>query len=309
MKKIFPLALILAISMQICFAENAITPALDKKTSPNLESKTNVLSPQSTENETNVQSNDSDEDIDQYFVDDADNKSNSEADLKADTNSSTHPIANAESETRLNGYLEYSETGYEPEQEAIELEPPGTAQVNFSKPKKIGTQSIISDDKKAVFSPIQENFEAASRFSTQEYNIKPISTAYSKKFGQFSFGTSYDSSLDSARASYTTGVFTKYEGKRFALKTMFTKNTQDYDSYSDKIYVIPEFKLSKRLSLLDVMQTDVFQINKSNEVVLRYTPHLKKYADDVQFEVGAGQSFYEDSYIDSSIRFSTRFKL
>ena len=307
MKKILPLAIILTLSMQICLGESVTTQAPEVKINANLELTKDTSSVKSTENTKNAQADDTEENIDEYFVDDE--TENPDSNTTSETNSTAESISGAESPMRLNGYLEYSETGEEPEQEAIKLEPAGTAQVNFSKPKKFGTQSLITDGKKPMFNPIQDNFINASKFSSQEYNIKPISTAYSKKYGQFSFGTSYDSSLDSARASYTTGVFTKYEGKHMALKTMFTKNTQDYDSYSDKIYFIPEFKLTKRLSLLDVMQTDVFQINKSNEVVLRYTPHTSKYADDVQFEVGVGQSFYEDSYLDSSIRFSTRFKL
>lgn len=297
MKKILPLALILALSMQICLAVDSTTQIASPDTK-------NV---QATGNPQNAQADDSDENFEQYFVDDTPETSNTSTDSNAAP--TTEPVANADYEIKLNGYLEFSQMEQEPEEEAIELESPSTAQVNFSKPKSVRANSLITADKKPLFSPMQNSLEAASKFSTQEYNIKPVSTAYSRKFGQFSFGTSYDSSLDSARASYTTGVFTKYEGKYFALSSVFAKNTRDYDSYSDKIYFIPELKLTKRLSLLDVMQTDVFQINKKNEVVLRYTPHMKKYADDVQFEVGVGQSFYQDDYLNSSIRFSSRFKL
>lgn len=295
MKKILPLAFILALSMQICLAQDAVVQVAG--------SSPNTL--QSTENAKNIQADDPDENFEQYFVEDETPKAETDSSITSKAGS----VANAESETKLNGYLEYTQMEQEPEEEAIELEPPGTAQVNFSKPKSVRANSLIPMDKKPLFSPMQNRLEAASKFSTQEYNIKPVSTTYSQKFGQFSFGTTYDSSLDSARASYTTGVFTKYEGKYLAVSTMFTKNTKDYDAYSDKIYFIPELKLTKRLSLLDVMQTDVFQINKKNEVVLRYTPHMKKYADDVQFEVGVGQSFYQDDYLNSSIRFSSRFKL
>ena len=41
---------------------------------------------------------------------------------------------------------------------------------------------------------------------------------------------------------------------------------------NDKFYIAPELKITKRLSLLDVMKTDVAQVNKSNELILRYTP-------------------------------------
>lgn len=227
-----------------------------------------------------------------------------------------------EQTTQLNGYLEYNQNAEQQEQaqiqaqepekeaEAINLEPIETKQINFTKPKNFGSKSLISASKKPSFHPMQEELGTPSKFATPEYEIRPISTSYSQKFGKLSVGTTYGSSLSNARQNYSTGVFTKYEGKHFAVSTAFAKNTNsNYDSYSDSFSFAPEFKITKRLSLLDVMQTDINQINKSNEVVLRYTPHLKKYADDIQFELGAGQSFYQDTYVDSSVRFSTKFKL
>jgi hypothetical protein len=212
----------------------------------------------------------------------------------------------------LNGYLQYNQDAeqIEHEEDAILLNKTEVKGINISKPKSFSSKSLMSNYKKPVFQPIQDELNPASKFSSQEYNIRPIKTTYSKKIGKFSFGTMYDSSLNSARVNYSTGVFTKYEGKYFALSTAFSKNTNsNYDSYDDKFFIVPELKLTKRLSLLDIMQTDVNQINKENEIVLRYTPHFKKYADEVQFELGAGQSFHEDNYIKSSLRFSTRFKL
>lgn len=144
----------------------------------------------------------------------------------------------------------------------------------------------------------------------EEYSINPISSSYSKKFGKFTFGTMYGSYLDSAQMNYSTGLFAKYEGKHFAFGTGFSKNTNNnYDAYNENFYVAPELKLTKSLSFIDVIESDAGQINKSNEFVLRYTPHFKKFADEVQFEVGAGQSYYEDNFVKSSLRFATRFKL
>lgn len=233
----------------------------------------------------------SDEDIDSYF--------------------NTEP----EQTTELHGYLEYNQNQEEneqnQEQNAVILEVPENHNgINLTKPQKIESKSLISGVKNPTFNPIQDKLNNASKFSTSEYTIKPISTSYSKKFGKFSFGTMYDSSLSGASTSHSTGLFTKFDGKYFALSTAFSKNTNNNDAeFDDKVFIAPELKLTKRLSLLDIMQTDVAQINKSNELVLRYTPHFKKYADEVQFELGAGQSFYQDNYVKSSVRFSTKFKL
>lgn len=216
----------------------------------------------------------------------------------------------SEQSTQINGYLEYNEPAQEIEQDAISLDAKGITHINIAEPKKFGSKSLITNSKKPTFQPINDEFEAASKFSTPEYNIKPVSTTYSRKFGKFSFGTKYGSSLSNASASYSTGIFSRYDGKHFALSSAFSKSTNsNYDSYSDNFSIAPELKLTKRLSFLDVMQTDATQVNRSNEFVLRYVPRIKNHYDDVELELGAGQSFYEDSYIKSSLRFSTRFKL
>lgn len=216
-----------------------------------------------------------------------------------------------EQTTQLDGYLEYNESAEQKEENAIELNSTGTIGINLTKPAKIESKSLLSNSKKPTFNPIQDQINTLSTLVNKDYDIRPVSTKYSKKIGRFSFGTMYDSFLDSAQTNHSTGLFTRYEGKYFALSTAFSKSTNNnsYDYMNDKIFIAPELKLTKRLSLLDVMQTDVDQINKKNEIVLRYTPHLKKYADDVQFEIGAGQSFFEDAYIKSSLRFSTRFRI
>lgn len=210
----------------------------------------------------------------------------------------------------LHGFVEYNEPEEEGNNAIYLKEPININNINISEPKKIGSKSLIPDAKKPTFQPMGNPLETASKFYTDEYHIKPVSASYSQNLGKLSFGTTFDTYLSSARLSNSTGFFAKFDGKRLALTAIYSKSANNYNSYyDDSISVAPELKLTKRLSLLDVMQTDVYQIDKSNQVVLRYTPHLKKYADDVQFEVGAGQSFYENNFIGSKIRFSTRFKL
>lgn len=213
-----------------------------------------------------------------------------------------------EQTTQLDGYLEYNQPAAEKEEDSIELSPTTQTGINYTKPKSFGSKSLIG--KKPTFHPMQEELGTASKFSTHEYDIGPVSGSFSRRVGKFTVGTTYNSALSSARVNYSTGIFTRYENKHFALNTAFSKKTSDnYDAFSDSFSFAPELKLTNRLSLLDVMQMNANQLNKSNEVVLRYTPHFKKYADDVQFELGAGQSFYENAYLNSSVRFSTRFKL
>jgi len=207
----------------------------------------------------------------------------------------------------LEGYLEYTEP--EPDNTVYLEDAVFKNSLNIKSPQKVNSKAVVKNAKQfPSFEP--GKFELASKFSTQEYRINPLSTGYTSKVGNFSFGTSYDASINTAQSSYSTSVFTKYEWKHFALKTALSKSTNDsLSAFNDKLFVIPELKLTKRLSLLDIMQTDAMQINKNNKVVLRYTPNFKKYADEVQLELGAGQSFYNNDFIKSSVEFSTRFKL
>lgn len=213
--------------------------------------------------------------------------------------------------TTLHGHLEYNQNEAEPEAMPIVLEENTQRNsINISKPQKIQSKSLLFSTKVPTFQPIQDELKSASNFSTQEYSIKPISTDYSRKFGRFSVGTMYDSGLSKASRNDSTALFAKYEGKYAALSMGFSKSSNyNKDSYEDEFFIAPELKITNRISLVDVLETDVYQINKSNEVVLRYTPHMKKYVDGVQFELGAGQSFYQDDFIKSSVRFSTKFRL
>lgn len=212
--------------------------------------------------------------------------------------------------TPIQGFVEYNQDEADGESSAVYLDSTKAPSLNLQKPNIVNAKSVKAEMKKPTFDPFDKNLIWASKFSTHEYSINPISASYSKKFGSVSFGTIYDSSLDSAQMSYTTSVFAKYENKYFALSSGFSKNTNDSsDMFKDKFYVAPELKITKRLSFLDVMQTDVSQINKKNELVLRYTPSFGHHRDDVQLELGAGQSFYDDQYVKSSVRFSTKIKL
>lgn len=282
MKKITLLLLMLIFGMQLCFAqeEQVVQTAPTPQTPQTPQT-------QQTEQAEQVEPEESYEEITSYF------------NLEPDET------------TTLHGYLEYNQSEAQSEETPIVLDQNIQHDViNVSKAQKIESKSLLSSVKTPTFHPIQDELKSASMFSTPEYNIKPVSTSYSQKFGRFSFGTMYGSSLSKASTNNSTALFAKYEWKYAALSLGYSKSANNNkDSFEDNFFVAPEIKITNRLSFIDVLETDVYQINKSNEVVLRYTPHLKKYADGVQFELGAGQSFYEDNFIKSSVRFSTKFRL
>lgn len=281
MKKITLLLLITIFAAQFCFAEELQT--------------TQATKPAQTEQTSQTEQEETYEEITSYF------------------NSEQAPgqESGQEQTTVFEAHLEYNQNMAEQEEIPIELDDTSECNaINISKPQNIKSKSLLSDSKLPTFQPIQDNLKSASKFSSQEYNIKSFSTDYSRKFGRFSVGTLYNSSLSKATTGHSTALFARYDGKHAAFSMGFTKSTNNQqDSFSDSFFIAPELKITNRLSLVDIIETDVYQINKSNELVLRYTPHFKKYADGVQFELGAGQSFYEDNFIKSSVRFSTKFKL
>ncbi len=276
MKKIILLLLIMIFAAQFCFAEEQQTPQ---------------AIPAQSEQALQAEPEETYEEITSYF--------------------NTEQEPEQEQTTTLQGYLEYNQNEAKQEEIPIQLdESTGRNAINISKPQKMQSKSLLSSAKAPIFQPIQDELKSASKFSSQEYNIKSFSTDYSKRFGRFSVGTMYNSSLSKATTGHSTALFAKYDGKHAAFSMGFSKSTNNQkDSFSDSFFIAPELKITNRLSLLDVLTTDVYQINKSNELVLRYTPHFKKYADGVQFELGAGQSFYDDNFIKSSVRFSTKFRL
>lgn len=210
---------------------------------------------------------------------------------------------------QLRGYLEYTqdfEEDYNPNY--IYLVPEKRKFINITQPQKIGSKSM--NLKKTDFSVFNSDLKKAYVFSGQEYSINPEYGRVSETFGKWTFGTEYDSSIDDAEMTYMTGVYARLDGKHAALTVSArTETGSNYSNYNDKLVIAPEFKITKRLSLLDIAQTDVKQSIQKNEIVLRYNPKLKNNYNDLFFELGAGQTYHNQDFVKSSVRFSTRFKL
>ncbi|MCQ2788875.1 MAG: hypothetical protein MJ229_00710 [bacterium] len=212
-------------------------------------------------------------------------------------------------ETTLHGFLEYSDIeNEETEENAIYLDQISTPEIKYKEKIKDSTKQKKLNKAPTFYA--FKDLDNDSMFSTQEYQIKPVSATLMHKKGFFTVGTTYNSFLDNAEINYSTQLFTRFDSKRFALTTAFSKDTgNDFSSFKNKFYIAPEIKLTKRLSLVDIMETDLEQVSKKNELVLKYRPNFKRHADEVQFELGTAQTFYNNDYVKTSIKFSTKFKL
>lgn len=208
---------------------------------------------------------------------------------------------------QLQGHLEYNENVEKSGSKNIYLEPEKRIFINISEPQSINSKTLKIN--KPNFDIFNSDINQVSVFNRQEHAIRGLYGGVSETYGKFTFGTEYNSFIDDAEMVYTTGVFTRIDGKRTALTlTARTETGNSYSSYSDKIVIAPELKLTKRLSLLDVAQTDMKQTTQKNEIVLRYNPKLRNNYNDLFLEVGAGQTYREQNFVKSSLRFSTRFK-
>ena len=150
----------------------------------------------------------------------------------------------------------------------------------------------------------------SSKLTGDEYYIAPIFNYVAEQAGNFSYGTYYGASMDSAQMTYSTSMFTRYDGNKYALTGSVSTNTQSIDgSYQSMLGIAPELKLTKSLALRDTVKTYMGVPIKKNSISLIYTPHLKKYIDSLRFELGLSQTFYESGYSNASVEFSTKFKL
>jgi hypothetical protein len=206
----------------------------------------------------------------------------------------------------LRGHLEYNETMEDYNPDYVYLEPDNKKFINISEPQSISSKPLNLQNKN--FNVFDSKIKETSSFSGQEHDIRAVYGSISETHGKISFGTEYGSYLDDGEINYTTGVYTKFNGKHAALKlAVKTETGNSYAFYNDKIVIAPEWKITKRLSLVDVLQTDIKQVSQKNELVLRYNPKIKNHIDNLFLELGAGQTFREQNYVKSSIRFSTRF--
>src|SRR5574344_506039 len=169
----------------------------------------------------------------------------------------------------LEGHLEYNDEQEQSKEDSdsIKLNFEERKQINILSPQHFSfetTKMKKSNDNFAIFN---SRIEPASKFSTQEYMIAPMSQSLCRRNGKFSYGTAYNSYLDSAEINYQSSIFTKYDTKRFSITTAYARNTgNDYSNYKDKVYFVPEWKVTNRLSILDVLQSDTDMMSKSNEL-------------------------------------------
>lgn len=206
--------------------------------------------------------------------------------------------------TTLKGYAEYVEDA----EDVYLMDDHTQFTLNLKTPQKVTSQKIV-DDNKIV--PKMDEIYSISKFKGEEYSISPTSRNVTVKDGGWSAGTTFSSGISTSQLENTTGLFTRYENKHFAISSAYAKNNMTTRGLTtDSFYVVPEFRLNSIFAVQGVLSADITRNRRSSELVLSVNPLGKKGIDRMNFEVGAKQTFDMNSGdMWSQFRFSTKFKL
>lgn len=203
----------------------------------------------------------------------------------------------------LKGYAQYIE-----DNEAIYLMDYGNQFVlNLKIPQKISSSTLSAENEKMfVQKPVRY-----SKYEAEEFQVIPKEGSSVVTQGQLSFGTNMGRDVDYGQLEHVATFFTRYDKGRFAINTAYERTIgSTYNNYYDNLYVAPEIKLNKYLSIKNVLTADITRDRKKNEVVLSVSPLAKKQGDRLNLEVGASQTYdATNALIRKQIKFNTKFNL
>lgn len=205
----------------------------------------------------------------------------------------------------LKGYAEYNEE----EANTITLDdsPDELLKLDITKPAKVAKNDYTS----LKSSSLKFYDNQYSKYTGSEYNIAPKSSTNYRTYKGFSAGTTYDQCIDYAELEQSSGVFSRYEYKNWAIRTAYSKTVNSTNNnYNDNFYFSPEWKVNQFFSLREVFSADIAKHRRKAEVVLSINPFGNKDTDRMRLEFGASQSYSNTNEIlRSQLKFSTNFKL
>lgn len=205
----------------------------------------------------------------------------------------------------LRGYAEYNEE----EENTITLEDlnENISKLKIKKPCRV-KEAKFTDLK---IHPVMMTDTMYTKYNVPEYSIEPLSSKNTSKIGGFSAGTVYDQGISLGELEQSSGLFSRYEYKQFALYTAYLKtvNTTN-NNYNDNFYFAPEFRINQYFKLKETLSADIAKNRKKAEVVLSINPFGNKDEDRLRFDLGAVQIFDDtNALIKNQFKFSTSIKL
>ena len=142
-------------------------------------------------------------------------------------------------------------------------------------------------------------------------DILPLNGSVVAQAGGLSYGSTWGEELSYSQLESTASMFVKYDfARRFSLSASMRQSAiRDLENRYSTFRITPEWHITDKLTLKDSFTNYVNGTKNKNELVIVYTPSLKKYADSLKFQLGVAQSFYANGNQSSGINFSTGFKL
>lgn len=203
----------------------------------------------------------------------------------------------------LHGYAEY----FDDEENAISLDLPENEYLVLNIKKPVVIEGKYFGYLQSSPSLFDNNY---TKYNGSEYSISPISGSSSKSVGGFSAGATYSQGIDYGELEQSSGIFTKYQYKRFAISTSYAKtvNTTN-NTYNDNFYIMPELKLSQYFTIKNILSADTVKKRKKAEVVLSVNPFGNKDYDRLRLEFGASGTYDEvNNSFKNQLKFSTMYK-
>lgn len=149
-----------------------------------------------------------------------------------------------------------------------------------------------------------------SKYNGTEYSITPVSGSAEKKVGGFSAGATYSQGIDYGELEQSSGIFTKYQYKRFAISTSYAKtvNTTN-NNYNDNFYIVPELRLSQYFTIKNILSADTAKKRKKAEIVLSVNPFGNRDYDRLRLEFGASETYDEiNNAFKNQLKFYTMYR-
>lgn len=205
--------------------------------------------------------------------------------------------------TTLKGYAEYIEGA----DDILYMDNYQELSLNIKSPEKISSKNLL--DGKTQYSG--SNYNLISKFKSDEYSISPDNRNFMLQEGNWTYGTSFGSEISTSQLERSTGLFTKYENKYFALSSNYNKNNMTTAQIqTDNVSVTPEFKFNNYISIKDVLSKDMTRNRRSSELIFSINPLGAKDKDRMRLNFGAKQTYDENTGNTwSQLNFTTNFKL
>ena len=227
-----------------------------------------------------------------------------EAQEQIDDNESKNVDANEDEEEEDIDYNDFLDSDIDDTENsnAIILDTTPNLKPNIKKQSKIKEQKIQLDKNKDS----NISSQILNTYGNDPYEKKTTSFTKEKKVGDFSFGTSYNSSITPNDLSQTRTLFSKYQKDNLSLKTSYQNNTFSSfgQQFNGTFSLSPEYKLNNHLSLQGVYSRNILDKSNKNELIFS----LKPFNDDrMNFNVGASQINYDSGApTRSQLNFSTK---